>query len=228
MGMYSGTAEAEIRVSAMNTEFWQPALAIQADDLASGFCRLRHKRDICAAANEFAIPWEILGAIVLLETSRRPSYVQTIERLFLAVNLAFQKACPVPLVDLSVGPCQVKISTAARIWGIPFVKNGKLLAFPRWIASDAGRHTRQKVASLAEPKASVRVAAHYISQLFEEYCTSRGLPKTWEVTKSDGFLLYLGWKYNGMDWGWNWLESANLLPYALVLREVVRRLSEPL
>lgn len=226
MGMYSGTAEAEIEVSAMNAEFWQTVLAVRADNLASGFCRLQYKRDIFAAANEFAVPWEILGAIVLLEANRRPSYVRTIERLFLGANLVFQKTYPVPLVDLSVGPCQVKISTAARVWGIPLVKNGKVLAFPRRLASDARRDARLKVASLAEPKASIRVAAHYIRQLFEEYCANRSLPKTRDVTKSDGFLLYLGWRYNGMDSGWNWLESANLVPYALVLREVVRRLGD--
>ena len=60
-----------------------------------------------------------MSAIALIESNRRPTYVRFIENSLLLLNAALHVLGLIRMKDVTIGMCQVSLSTAARLSGVP-------------------------------------------------------------------------------------------------------------
>lgn len=209
--------------NAFDSAFEANAFECLLADILKGHRKLAHRTLIYQTARALDLPPSILTALILIETNRRPWYIAAAENMFTLLNLRLFTWLGLPLLNVSVGPAQVKLSTAALIEGIPFNGRGKTLRIGQSPGPPERRRCARKLALIVNPQTNIRVAGAYIRLLLEAYCQENRSPCNRETALSHPFLIYLGRHYNGSN---SEADEATLrfFPYELVLQAMVERL----
>jgi hypothetical protein len=116
-----------------------------------------------SVATREAIAPELVVGVLMIEGYLRPRLFRAAENAALVLSLWMYRVFGLPVLDLSVGPCQVKVSTALRMVGTKAEKRGRFLTLPtskRQRASLA-RALRQ----LTKDELNISLAGRYLAQI---------------------------------------------------------------
>jgi len=181
----------------------------------------RMSEAIAQIAHAEAVPSSLLLAIVMIESNRRPTYIRAIENLVFRANLFCHRLLRLPLADLSVGPCQIKVSTASGLLGLPFRRTGYALTLG---STRQERHQCCAVlARLTNPDVNIRLAARYLQHLSEGYGRSARTRRGTAAALAADMVIYVACHYNGLDVGDELVED-EIVSYPKLLAALVRHL----
>lgn len=162
------------------------------------------------------MPAEIVLALMLLETEHRPPWFQAVEARLFKISAALFQLAGTPILNLSVGPAQVKVSTALRLLlGLSFEGDQYFLHPPRALKPQIA----QVVADLLDDQSNVAIAAKYVSQLTEQYRTARQDVED-QSGLSENFLAFLSASYTGTLWASHSGAQSDSLHAELLIRLV--------
>ncbi len=163
------------------------------------------------------VPRKVVLALLLLETEHRPPWFQRLEGILLRTSLWLFRIGGTPILNLSVGPGQVKVSTGLRhLLGTSV--SGRLLLF------DTGSPMRTRVwratSKLLDPQSNVNVAAAYVCQILLDYCRGSDYDVTRQTALSEGFLRFLSATYTGQIQVCSEAELVDLMHAEILIRLV--------
>ena len=207
----------------LERRFSQHCLRIFVRDILSDLHR-PYPRSLCIAARREGIPDNILVAIWLIERNRRPRVISCVENTVLALNRILYMLLRAPILNLSVGPFQLKISHAATMAGLPVKLKSNRVKFIATSPSGTIK-VAQFLRQVTQLHLNATLAARQISALYREYCRSYGLSPSLNHFRSTAFLHFLGRKYNDEALS---EDDAGTLAYGRVLEAIARVLEVPI
>jgi hypothetical protein len=178
---------------------------------------------VATIANRAGIPESLFTAIWLIERNRHPAVISFLENGILRFNAVLCALLGVPVLDLSVGPFQLKVSRAAQILGLPASVSGCWVRFPLRNASDKSRLIRM-LWGLHRHNFNGMLAARHISDLHRKYFSSSAFSSSGNHFEDAGFVRFLGSEYND---GLLRDGQSGFLSYSRVLEAVAQILQAP-
>jgi hypothetical protein len=154
----------------------------------------------------------------MIESYLRPRLFRAAENVALVLSLCAYTLLGTPVLNLSVGRCQTKISTALRMMGVEAGARGRLVALPR---SRYQRHSLARaLRRLTRDDVNISLAGQYLAEIIRNCAASQ-----WGGMDARGrrdFIQQVSAEYTGMDLDANDRCSPS---YADVLYAVVESLS---
>ncbi len=195
--------------------FERHCLRLFVRDILSGSPR-PSSHTLCAAALSSKIPVHILQALWLIERNRRPRMISAVENAILKLNTIFFAFLGAPILNLSVGPFQLRISQAAETARFHTEVRGNLVKFVPVHPSDKKRAI-EFLWQLTGLDLNATLAARHVSNLLREYCISYGLTTSAMHFRETAFLRFLGRRYNDEELP---VSDKGVLAYGRVLEAV--------
>ena len=199
--------------------FHEHCLGLFVNDILNG-PRRPYPTELSIVAGKEGVPERILVAIWLIERNRRPRVICLVENAILRLNTVLFALLGIPILNLSVGPFQLKIDQAVKIARLRATVGGNRVKF---ISDDPSskKSVIRFLQQLGRLDINATLAAQHILSLYREYCMSHGVPLEADYSRNSAFLRYLGRKYNDEALSGDHL---GVIVYGRVLESVVRAL----
>ena len=166
----------------------------------------------------YGLPGGLLAAIALVEANRRPRYIRFIENFLVLLNGALHAAGLLPMKDVTIGMCQVRLSTAARLSGITCTTEGGWI----YVESREGdlmdrvRSIERLLRIVLTEESNASITAEHVAEMCDLWLKDRSADAH---CMSNSFLQFIGERYNDhLMKG----SEASYIPYGRVLAAVVK------